>query len=249
MRDYIDPVRALQANMRAPEIKRFYAAATVAETPAGFGLHLDGRGARTPGKRLLVAPTRAVAEWIAAEWAGQGALIEPASMPATRLANSAIDGVAGATAETRAEILRYFGSDLVCYRAEEPGELVALQTRAHDPVLSWAHEALGARFSTGSGVLFVEQPREALAACEAALARFQGPFALAALYSLTSLSGSALIALMLARGAISTEEAWRAAHVDEDFQISKWGEDDEATARRQARWLEFLAAARIVAAL
>jgi chaperone required for assembly of F1-ATPase len=249
MSEPFDPVRAAQAKMRAPEIKRFYTTAAVAETPAGFALQLDGRSARTPGKRPLVAPTRAIAELIAAEWAAQGQLIEPATMPATRLANSALDGVAGATAETRAEILRYFRSDLVCYRADAPVELVALQSQAHDPVLSWALEALGARFATGQGLLFVEQPRDALAACEAALSRFQGPFAIAALHSLTSLSGSALLALMVARGAISPEDAWRASHVDEDYQISKWGEDDEAVGRRQARWREFQAAARIMAAL
>lgn len=247
--DPVNPMRAAQSNMRGPEIKRFYKQATVAEVPEGFALQLDGRSARTPGKRPLVAPLRAIAELIASEWAGQGATIEPASMPATRLANSAIDGVAQTMTETRAEIVRYSASDLVCYRAEDPAELVALQAKSFDPVLAWASEALGARFVIGQGIMFVEQPTAAREAFEAAVAKHQGPFALAALHSLTSLSGSALIALMLARGALDPREAWLAAHVDEDFQISKWGEDYEAAERRLARWREFEAAAQILRAL
>lgn len=248
-REPFDPMRAAQANMRDPVVKRFYKEVSVAEVEGGFALRLDGRGARTPGKQPLVAPTRAVAELIAAEWAEQGASIEPASMPATRLANSALDGVAGALAETRADIVRYAGSDLLCYRAEEPAELISLQAAAHDPVLDWASEVLGARFAVGQGVMFIEQPRAAVAAFEAAVARHQSAFALAALSSLTSLCGSALLALMVARGALAPEDAWRAAHVDEDFQISKWGEDHEAAERRVARWREFEAAAKIALAL
>ncbi len=251
MRDHEprDPIRAIQADMRPPEVKRFYKEASVAEADGGFALRLDGRGARTPGKRPIAAPTRAIAELIAAEWAAQEKLIEPASMPVTRLVNSAIDGVSETLAETRTEIARYAGSDLVCYRCDEPAELVALQSRAFDPVLEWASEALGARFVTTLGVMFVEQPPEARAAFEAALDRHQGPFALAALSSMTSLSGSALLALMTARGVLSAEEAWRIAHVDEDFQIKRWGQDDEAVERRQARWREFEAAAKVARAV
>ena len=134
-----DPMRAAQANMRPPALRRFYKSAeVVAVDGGGFALRLDGRGARTPGKRPLVAPTRAVAEVIVAEWTAQGETIEPMSMPATRLANSAIDGVADALAATRAEIANYAAADLVCYRAETPEALVALQTEAYDPVLAWA---------------------------------------------------------------------------------------------------------------
>ena len=128
--------------MRPPALRRFYKSAeVVAAEGGGFALRLDGRGARTPGKRPLVAPTRAVAELIAAEWAAQGETIEPMSMPATRLANSAIDGVADALAETRAEIAGYAAADLVCYRAEAPEALVALQAEAYDPVLAWARDS------------------------------------------------------------------------------------------------------------
>ena len=123
-------------------------------------------------------------------------------MPVTRLANSAIDGVARTLAETRAEIARYAGSDLVCYRADEPEALVALQAAAFDPVLAWAREALGARFVVGAGRDASSRSRSAALGGRAAprSTPIEGPFAVAALHVLTSLSGSALIALAVARG-------------------------------------------------
>jgi len=245
-----DPMRAAQANMRPPALRRFYKRVeVVAADGGGFALRLDGRGARTPGKRPLVAPTRAVAELIAAEWAGQGETIEPMSMPTTRLANSAIDGVADALAETRAAIAGYSAADLVCYRAEAPAALVALQAEAYDSVLAWALGALGAGFVTTVGVAHVAQPEAALAAARAAVEVYTDPFAVAALHVMTSLTGSLMIALMTAKGALTPEAAWRAAHVDEDFQIGRWGEDDEAKRRRAARWRDFAAAAKVLTGL
>jgi len=244
-----NPMGAAQANMRPPVLKRFFKQVAIAEADGGFALKLDGRSARTPGKAPLVAPRRAIAEYIAAEWDGQGEILEPWTMPATRLANSAIDGVAKTIRATRAEIAQYAGSDLVCYRSDQPPELVAMQAAAHDPVLAFAHEAFGARFVLAQGVMFVAQPREALERIEGVVGRYEEPFAVAALHVLTSLSGSALIALTLAHGGIKPEDAWRAAHVDEDFQIRKWGEDHEALKRREARWVEFAAAAKVIAAL
>jgi chaperone required for assembly of F1-ATPase len=244
-----NPMGSAQANMRAPVIKRFFKQAAVAEVDGGYALQLDGRNARTPGKAPLVAPRRAIAELIAAEWSGQGEIIEPWTMPATRLANSAIDGVAKTLAETRAEIAKYAGTDLVCYRADEPDELVAMQAEAHDPVLAWARETLDAPFVVAKGVMFVAQPGAALDRIEAAIGRYDDPFAVASLHVLTSLSGSALLALMLARGARGAQKAGRAAPGVQDFQIRKWGEDDEAKQRREARWSEFATAAKVIAAI
>ena len=244
-----DPIRAAQANMRPPALRRFYKRAeVVAADGGGFAVWLDDRAVRTPGKRPLVASTRAVAELIAAEWAAQGETIEPMSMPTTRLANSAIDGVAGALAATRAAIANYAATDLVCYRAAAPEALVALQAAAYDAVLAWARDTLGAGLVTTVGVAHVAQPEAALAAARAAVEAYADPFAVAALHVMTSLTGSLLIALMTARGALSAEAAWRAAHVDEDFQIGLWGEDDEAKRRRAARRRDFEAAAKVLAA-
>ena len=183
---------------------------------------------------------------VAAEWERQRETIDPADMPLTRLMNSAIDGVAHTMAETRADILRYAGSDLLCYRAEEPDTLVARQAHAFDPVLRWAAETLGARLNVTAGIVHVAQPPEALAAIGAALEAYDDPAALAALSVMTTLTGSALLALAVAREFLPPEAAWRAAHVDEDFEIERWGEDAEALARRAARWREFEAAAVVV---
>jgi chaperone required for assembly of F1-ATPase len=164
-------------------------------------------------------------------------------MPLTRLLNSAIDGVSRTMDETRAEILKYAGSDLLCYRAEEPEALAERQRLAFDPILAWAAETLGARFRLGAGVMHVEQPPESIEAVRRALEDFDDPVALAALSAMTTLTGSALLALAIARGFLSPEVAWQAAHVDEDFQAERWGADSEAMARREARWREMEAAA------
>jgi chaperone required for assembly of F1-ATPase len=228
--------------------KRFYRAVAVApiEAAAGFRVLLDGKPARTPAKRHLELPARALADAIAAEWDAQRNRIDPATMPLTRLANSAIDGVATRQAEVRADIARYAGSDLVCYRAEQPAQLVAQQAAAWDPILAWAREALRAPLVVATGIMPVAQPVDAVAAVRASLEEYDA-FALAAVHVMTTLMGSALLAIAHAHGRISAEEAWAAAHLDEDFQISQWGEDSEATARRQRRRAEMAAAARMLA--
>ncbi|HZZ25346.1 MAG TPA: ATP12 family protein [Roseiarcus sp.] len=244
-----DPMRAAQAKMRPQPVRRFYSAVEVREADGRHALMLDGRGARTPGRNPLSATSRALMLEVAAEWERQHETIDPAEMPLTRLLNSAIDGVAHTMAETRADILRYAGSDLLCYRAEEPEALVERQAHAFDPILRWAAETLGARFNVTAGVMHVAQPHAALAAIGAALEAYDDPAALAALSVITTLTGSALLALAVARGFLSPESAWQAAHIDEDFQAERWGADAEATARREARWREFEAAAIVVGAM
>jgi chaperone required for assembly of F1-ATPase len=238
-----DPMRAAQANMRPPPVGRFYKAVEVREADGRHALLLDGRGARTPGRNALAASGRALMLKVGEEWERQRETIDPADMPLTRLLNSAIDGVAHTMAETRADILSYAGSDLLCYRAEEPENLVARQAHAFDPVLRWAADLLGARFKLTNGMMHVAQPSEGLAAIGAELDAYDDPVALAALSVMTTLTGSALLALAVGRGFLSAEAAWQAAHVDEDFQAERWGADAEATARRKGRWREFEAAA------
>jgi chaperone required for assembly of F1-ATPase len=241
-----NPMRAAQANMRPQPVRRFYKTAEVTEEGGRFALSLDGRRARTPGRNPIAAQSRALMLALAQEWGRQGETIDPADMPLTRLLNSAIDGVAQTMAETRADILRYAGSDLLCYRAEEPDTLVARQARAFDPVLHWAADEFGARFTVTAGVTHVAQPKAALAAIGAALAAYEDPVALAALSVMTTLTGSALLALAVARDFLSAEAAWRAAHVDEDFQAERWGADPEAMAQREARRREFKAAGTVL---
>lgn len=223
--------------------KRFYKAATMAPEEGAYVLRLDGRRAMTPARNPLAVDQRPLADAIAAEWEGQGEEIDPNTMPATRLANTAIDGVAPRRTEVRAEVLAYAGTDLLCYRAGEPEGLVARQRAAWDPILAWAESRYGVRFVLAEGVMHVAQPEATLAAIAAALEKIDAPFALAGLHVATTLTGSALIALALAEGAIDVETAWAAAHVDEDWNIFKWGEDAEATRRRALRYGDFKAAA------
>ena len=230
------------------QARRFYKTVTVEGTEGTFRVLLDGKPMRTPAKRGLVLPTHGLAEAIAAEWSVQGERIDPRSMPLTRLANSAIDGVAGREAEVRADIVKYAGSDLVCYRADGPDELVRRQAECWDPILAWARDALGARFEVAAGIMPVTQPEASKAAVAGALDGLDA-FTLAPLHVMTTLTGSVLLALAQARRHISAEAAWALAHVDEDFQIGKWGWDAEARARRERRWAEMAAASRMLALL
>lgn len=240
-----DPMRSARAGADTALPKRFYREAGIAETADGFALVLDGRPARTPARNPLALPTHTLGEAVAAEWGAQGEAIVPASMPLTKLANSAIDGVASRREAVADDVARYAGSDLVAYRAGDPASLVAAQSAAWDPVLDWAHDALGARFVLSEGVMHVAQPETSLAAVRRRVDAEASPFRLAALHAMTALTGSVLIALATAEGRFAAEEAWAAALVDEDFQARVWGRDEDAEARRVARFAEFLAAARL----
>lgn len=231
------------ANGGAPK-RRFYETAGVQERENGFVLTLDGRPARTPARAPLALPTRPLGEAVAEEWQRQGPAIDPATMPLTKLANSAIDGVAPRAAEVRADLLRYAGSDLVAYRAAESERLVREQAAAWDPVHAYARDELGAHLLLSEGIVFVEQPAEALGRIAELLELETSPFRLAALHVMTTLTGSVLIALMHVAGRLGADEAWRAAHVDELYQESLWGQDHEAKERRQRREEEFRAASR-----
>ena len=243
-----DPTEAARRAMRTPLRKRFYAQAEIGpESEGGFPVLLDGKPVRTPLRRLLAAPTPALAQALAAEWNVQEKEIDPARMPLTRLVNAVIDAVADAREAVAQEVANYLGTDLVCYRAEAPAELVARQADAWDPVLGWAHEAFGARFVTVQGVMHAAQPNEAIAAAAAAIPA--DPWRLGAVSSVTTLTGSALLALALATGARDVEAVWSAAHVDEDWQMAQWGRDEVALARRAFRFTEMQAAATVLALL
>src|SRR5258708_6759277 len=217
----IDPVEAVRRSTRPQLRRRFYKIAQVDQDDSGFAIRLDGRAVRTPGRHILNAPTRALADALAAEWNAQQELIDPLNMPLERLANSIIDGVVEAPAAVAAEIEKYLASDLVVYRAPGPQGLVALQSQAWDPLLDWAHATLGARFVLAEGINFAAQPASALAAARAAIPR--DPWRLGALNAMTTLTGSALIALAVLAGRLSVEEAWAAAHVDADWNMDFWG--------------------------
>jgi chaperone required for assembly of F1-ATPase len=250
----LDPVEAARRTMRPQARKRFYASVGIAEGEGGaFALVLDGRPVKTPARRALAAPTRPLAGILAQEWTAQADVIEPASMPLTRLANSIIDGVAEAPDRVAADIAKYLGCDLLFYRASTPEGLVARQTAAWDPLIAWARETLGARFVLAEGLAHVQQPETALTAGRLAIhtggADARSIWRLGALHSVTTLTGSALIALALAHGRLSVDEAWAAAHVDEDWNMQQWGEDSLELERRAYREAEMRAAVTVIDAL
>lgn len=236
-----DPVRRAQIQMKAPLPKRFYKQASTGETAEGFAILLDGRPVKTPAKKALVLPTRAAADLVAAEWEAQADVIDPGRMPITRLVNSALDGVAAQVDAVFDDIVKYAGTDLLCYRADTPQSLVDAQAAKWDPVIYWAAEELGARFILAEGVIHQQQPESAISAFAATLARYRTPLEIAALHTMTSLTGSAILALAFAEGRISAEQAWTAAHADEDWNIEQWGSDAEAEARRAHRWQDMKA--------
>jgi len=240
----LDPTEAARRAVRPRLRKRFYERAHVGAGEGGFALLLDDKPVKTPARRALSAPSRALAGALADEWNAQTEVIDPAKMPLTRLANVAIDAVADKHKEVAAEIENYLGNDLLFYRAEGPAGLVERQTQRWDPVLAWARDELGARFVLGQGVMPVTQPREAVAAAAQKIPA--EAWRLAAIASVTTLTGSALLALALAHTVLDAEAVWAAAHVDEDWQMAQWGRDELALARRAFREAELEAAALVL---
>ena len=238
---------AARRTLRPVSRRRFYADATTVAVDGGCAVELDGNRARTPAGNSLVAPTADLAAAIAAEWNAQKDTIDPATMPLTRLANSIIDGVSGRPGPVAAEIEKYLASDLICYRATSPQALIDRQRQEWDPILDWAGQTLGARFAADAGVVHIAQPVAALAAAGAAIPA--DPWLLGALHVVTTLTGSALIALALARGRLAGDDAWRAAHVDEDWNMEQWGRDELALERRGFRFAEMQAAAKVLRSL
>jgi chaperone required for assembly of F1-ATPase len=241
----IDPTEAARRAVRSHLRKRFYQRAHTGEAgEGGVPILLDGKPVQTPARRPLAAPTHALAEKIADEWAKLTDVIDPARMPLTRLANAVIDAVIDAQQPVAEEVTKYLGSDLLFYRADAPAGLIQKQSQAWDPVLAWAREQFGARFVLAQGVIHVQQPHEAIAAVRSAVP--VEPWPLAAVSTITTLTGSALLALALTHGVLDADAAWAAAHVDEDWQMSQWGRDELALERRAYREAEFQAAIVVI---
>ena len=223
--------------------KRFWKEATVGEEEDGHVVLLDGRPIRTPSRAPLALPTRALAAAVAEEWDRQEEIIRPATMPMTRFANTAQDRVAPEFDAVARMVAAYGETDLLCYRAEGPAELVRRQREAWDPLLDWAAERFAARLHPTAGVVPVAQPAEALDRLAVAVMD-RSPWRLTALHELVVLTGSLVAGLAVAEGVRTPEDAWTLSRIDEDWQISQWGSDSEAEAAAARRRAEFLDAVR-----
>jgi chaperone required for assembly of F1-ATPase len=241
------PKGPIKDTLRAPLPRRFYARVDLRQgVNGGFEILLDDRPLRTPMKRVLVVADAAFAARVMEEWSAQDGVIDPATMPATRLANSAIDTVADNRAAVAAEVVAYAATDLVCYRAEGPHSLVARQCDVWDPILAAVEADLRVRFTLAQGIVHRAQPEAVLSAVGSAIGGLPD-LVLGAMQLVTTLTGSAVLALALYRGFATADEIWAAAHVDDDWQIARWGPDEEAQARRAAHERDYRAAASVLA--
>src|SRR6201995_375628 len=241
----LDPQEAVRREERGP--RRFYGEVGVAEADGAFAITLDGKPIKTPSGRTVTVPVRAIAEAIAEEWRAQQETIDPLTMPLTRFANSVVESVVDRVAPVRDDVAKYLHSDLLFYRAGHPQALVDKEAQHWDPVLFWAADTLGAHFILGEGIMHVRQPDNAVEAARSVLP--DDPWSVAAVHVVTTLTGSALLALALAHGARDPDQVWDAAHVDEDWNRDQWGVDEGGAARRAAREVDFRAAVRILRAV
>ncbi|GGB58269.1 ATPase [Roseibium aquae] len=250
MRDFLEDLQEAarkDPEQRARELsrrelpKRFYKLAQAVEMETGFAIHLDGRPVKTPSKSVLIIPVRPIAEAVAGEWNSQEKEINPARMPLTRLANTAQDAVEERFADVADEIARFAGNDALCYRADEPDRLCERQRTLWDPVLDWAGTELGGRFVLIEGIMHRDQPEELVSAFRGSLDRLT-PLQLAAFHTITTLTGSAVLAFAIWQDHLAPDAVWAAAHVEEDWNIELWGEDAEAARLRAYKRTEFDAA-------
>ena len=225
-------------------MKRFWKAVTV----EGRQVLLDGRAVRTPARALLALPASALVEAVADEWRAVSEKIDPRAMPITGFANAAIDKVTPNPTAFAEGLARYGETDLLCYRAENPPELAARQAAVWDPLLDWARARYDIAFVVTAGIVHKAQPADTLERLSAAIAA-RSPFELAALSTIVTAGGSLVVGLMLAEGAITSDAAFDATHLDELWQAELWGEEWMAADARALRRADFAAAARFMALL
>ena len=202
---------------------------------------LDGRNAKTPAGGRLVVPSEALADLLTAEWNAQAGEIDFLSMPATRLAFTAIDRTGAARDAVAGELSKLIGADLLCYFAEGPDTLIAIQEQAWGPWLVWAERMLGLVLIRAKGITHQLQPQETLAKAKT-IGAAQNDFVLSGLVFAGGLYGSAVLAFAVGEGALDAEAAFDLSRLDEAFQEEIWGVDHEAAARtenlrREARML------------
>ena len=224
---------------RKPEkVKKFYKKASVRGKKAPFSIALDGRVLKTPSKEPLEIPSRALARAVADEWNAQQEFVDLNAMFLTKYASAAQDGTMQRKEAIVDEIVAYASSDLVCYRADTPQGLVDRQTNAWDPVLEWARKTHNLKFICVAGIIYATQPDTTLAQAHKLLME-KDPHTLTGIHHLTNLLGSALLSIAVTEGALSDNDCWNAAHLDEDWNIEQWGTDEDAMERRKVRRTEF----------
>ena len=226
-------------------MKRIYKTVSMAAVATGHEIHLDGRPVRTPQSRSLTAPTPQLAQAIVEEWAAQAEHVRPHSMPMTSLLATALDRTAPDRQRVVTGMVGFAQTDLICYRATHPDELVRRQDAVWQPLLEWAEARFGARLRLVDGVMPIPQPDSALAALAEAVGQLD-PFRLTGLGATAGAAGSLVIGLAMLEGRLTAEAAFAASQVDELFQIERWGEDEEAADHRAQLLVDFCDAGRFL---
>jgi chaperone required for assembly of F1-ATPase len=229
-------------------MKRFYQVVQIAPRGQGHSILLDERPVRTPARRLLIVPTVPLAEAIAGEWREQGETIRPEAMPLTRLASTATDRMPELRPAAIDEVAAYVDTDLLCYRAAEPFDLVRRQRHVWQPVLDWLNAAYGIRLSVTTSILPVAQPEAARARLRRAIEELPD-WPLVGVHAATTALGSLALGLAVLHGRIDAEAALAASLLDELFEIERWGTDPEAERRHAVLRRDITAAARFIQAV
>jgi chaperone required for assembly of F1-ATPase len=227
---------------------RFYKIVDTSPTDGGYGVTLDGRIPKTPAKAPLIVPTLAAAQLLASEWDAQENQVIPASMPITRLVNVVIDRAQETRGAMIEEVVKYAGTDLVCYRAPTPKSLLAAQEAAWDPLMDWAKTTHGIELAISYEAMAIPQPHSSLNALRAQITGYD-QWHLTSLAFANGLAGSAIVALALVEGLIDGETAFKAIRVEENWQASRWGADPDEEHVANARRLDLVAVGALVEAL
>jgi len=228
-----------KADSERPKPKRFYKEVSLKASNDQYEILLDGRVIKTPMKSTLAVKTEPLGIAISDEWSAQGEEIDSETMILTKLANTALDRVAPRRGDILEELVSYGANDLLCYRATDPNSLVELEQKVWDPILNWIKEQHNIRLELAAGVVHVSQSSSEITKLAGLYDQFD-EFELTALHNMTTMLGSAVLPLALILGEWETEDVWAAAHLEENFQIERWGEDEQAQNRRKFRHGEFL---------
>jgi chaperone required for assembly of F1-ATPase len=244
-----DPVKRAQKQMLKPLVKRFYKNVRVEKIENKFCILLDEKPLKTPRQLKVLLPNHNAAQLVACEFNAQETEINPAIMPITRLVNTALDGVINEMSAVRAEILRFCGNDLISYRADSPHALILRQTQGWDKYLTWLSDTHQISLITTTGMMHVEQDKAMLDRFDRLFEPFNDCFSLSCLNTMTSILGSAVLAVALVLEFVSLDQAWKDSNIDEDWTIEKWGCDEEAQKRRMNLWAELEAAYKLLRAV
>ena len=207
-----------------------------------YKVYLDKRLLNSPNKKPLILPTKEMADHVVFEWESQGDKVDPLTMPYTRSANSSIDKVAPQTDEIRKLVTDYGDSDLICYRADKPKELVRRQEKIWSNLVLWSASDLNAPLNIFEGVVYEPQPSQSILEFEKQVSNLN-TFQLCALYDLVTISGSLVLSLAVIKNFLNLDNAWSACQVDEDWQQENWGIDEVESVRTLNRKTAFFHAA------